>query len=103
MMDRDLPFYIFAAIVTLVTLIVACAIAHLLWTHFKERLVEWRRIRKFAAELPENERAGFWRVYRQRRNVPRDSYPIPRILRVSPITALWLTLIIMAVSGGTPT
>lgn len=73
MRASDLPFYIFASIVTMLTLVVVCAIGHLLYTHFREQFAAWRNAQKFAAELPEGERAAFWRVYKQRRHARRTA------------------------------
>lgn len=71
MLASDIPFYIFAFVVTMLTLVVAFAIVRLLYTHFREQYAERQRVKKFAAELPEGERAAFWRVYKQRRQLPR--------------------------------
>lgn len=62
---------IFVTVSVLLTLVVACAIAHLIYITAREKYVEWQRLKKFAAELPEGERAAFWRVYRQTKRLPR--------------------------------
>lgn len=64
-------FDVFVTVSVVLTLVIAIAIVRLLYSHFSEQFAERQRVRKFAADLPQGERAAFWREYKLRKHLPR--------------------------------
>ena len=60
---------IFISLAGFFTIAVAYGVVRLLYEHFREQWIRRRNLRQFAATLPESERAGFWRLLKQRRIV----------------------------------
>ena len=68
-----MSIYILALVSLLFACIVVGAIIHLLWKAARDRTME--RLSAFAATLPEDERAIFWRLYQERDLWNASRYP----------------------------
>lgn len=61
------PLHIFFTISTVLTLVVVIAIACLIYSSvLRPWWIERRELKRFAASLPADERANFWRIHKQR-------------------------------------